>query len=376
MFLKSIKESYQPIDYLVSKIGDAIPFKFRMEFEILPSDRRPLKKQQKILRKVFKHHKPPIVIEEHIGTGGFADVYSATSEYNGVKDFAIKILREDLLRIRKGKQFKYDQEQMRVKEVKQRFKNESYVQWDLSKSVSENVANSVVPVYDHGEFDSNNQFRFILMERMGMTLRDYINESKEQHYGKSPLCRCRIMSKIAEKISNVHTEGIFHRDIKPENILFPRTKSPKELCNHCSGENQCDIDVRIGDFGTVRWIKSYTDKYDAVIIGSQFYLSPEQFFNPKTIDKRTDIYSFGVICYELLYGSHPKDISDTTSNLLEKLACQEITPRTPPTGFEQLHQIILKCMNDRWSRYQTMEEALNDLNKFISDKDKEKVTTT
>ncbi|KMQ52956.1 serine/threonine protein kinase [Chitinispirillum alkaliphilum] len=366
MFLfRNSGKNRQSLDSIVSKIGYVIPKKLRVDSYILPNETGSIKRRHKILKKVFQQHKPPIFIGRHMGSGGFAEVYSATSDYDGVQDFAIKILREDLLQIRKGKQYNPTEEEMRVKEVKKRFKNESYVQWDLSKNVSDNIANSVVPVYDHGEFDSKHEFRFILMERMDMTLRNYIKDSHESP--DTPRCKIQLMIKIAEKLSNVHKEGIFHRDIKPENILFSKGKSPRSVCRDCDGKS-CGLDVRIGDFGTVRWMKSYTDKYDAVIIGSQFYMSPEQILNPKNMDKRTDIYSFGIICYELLHRVHPKNLDEHSSNFLEKLAYEKPRERTPPQGYELLQKIINKCMNERWSRYQNMEELLCDLRGFLKEK--------
>ncbi len=360
------KESRQSFDEIVSKIGDVIPLKFKIDF--FGNHHNKLDKRHKTLKKVFRHHKPPIYIGRHMGSGGFAQVFSATSDYDGIHDFAIKILREDLLEIRKGKQYNRFEEEMRVKEVKQRFKNESYVQWDLSKNVSEKIAHSVVPVYDHGEFDSKHEFRFILMERMDMALRDYFNFAKDETYPTiRPMCKVYLMIKIAEKLSSVHAEGIFHRDIKPENILFTKSNSPRTVCGECKGGNSCRLDVRIADFGTVRWVKSYTDKYDAVIIGSQFYMSPEQILNPKNMDKSTDIYSFGVVCYELLYGAHPKNIDQNSSHFLEKLAYEKPQKRTPPQGLEKVNDIINKCMSQRRSRYQDMEEVLKDLKSFAEE---------
>lgn len=361
-------ENHHTIDKVVTRLGEAIPLHFRLKVEYWPNQKTSIAARRNILRSVFRHHNPPIMIGRHIGSGGFADVFTATSDYEGVTDFAIKILQNDFLEIRKGKQFSRFDEEMRVKEFKQRFKNESYVQWDLSQSVKESVANSVVRVYDHGEFDSINNFRFILMERMDLTLRDYINNINAVSSEKELLCHAVIMTRIAEKIANVHQEGIFHRDIKPENILFPKGKSPRTLCPNCDKEFQCHIDVRIGDFGTVRWEKSYSDKFDAVIIGSQLYMSPEQIFNPKTIDKRTDIYSFGVICYEMLYGQHPKNVNQNTPDFLEKLAIEPAMDQIPPPGFGPLHDIISKCMLDRRSRYQSMTQVLHELNEFLLSK--------
>lgn len=313
--------------------------------------------QEKVhrIRSTFKKHKPQIIIEKHVGSGGFADVFLARSDYDGVKDFAIKILRNELLEIRKGNGFKEEDEEMRAKDVTKRFSNESYVQWALSKSLSDSVADSVVKVYDHGVFDSENCFRFILMEQMGATLRDYIHQYKDEYNSQALLMqKFKIIKNIADIINNVHHEGIFHRDIKPENILFTREAIEFKMSDE-------KTNVKLADFGTVRWVKSYNDKYDGIIIGSQFYLSPEQIFSPGKLDLRTDIYSFGVVCYELLYGVHPKNISEETTDIILKLARAKPMPQTPPINFEGLYDIIFKCMNDIRSRYQSMEEVVREL---------------
>jgi serine/threonine-protein kinase len=165
------------------------------------------------------------------------------------------------------------------------------------------------------------------------------------------------MEVIAWNIDSIHQEGIFHRDIKPENILFPR--NPLLV-----GSQERRIAVKMGDFGTVRWVNSFTDKYDAVIIGSQCYMSPEQIHNPRHLDPRTDIYSFGVVCYELLYGMHPKNVNSDTSNLLEKLVMAKPVRRRPPVGFEGLNDIIFKCMRSKHRRHQSMHEVVQELHAF------------
>jgi serine/threonine-protein kinase len=103
-----------------------------------------------------------------------------------------------------------------------------------------------------------------------------------------------------------------------------------------------------------------------VIIGSQFYMSPEQIFHPGHIDERTDIYSFGVVCYELLYGHHPKNIDRNTPDVLKRIAMEKPVRRTPPPGFEKLNEIIFTCMADLKKRYQTMQAVLDDLREFCS----------
>jgi serine/threonine protein kinase len=358
------------MDLLVGKIGNRIsrnPFRITMQVFSRPADGRTLNRQFERIRETFKKHKPPIIIGEHIGSGGFADVFKAMSSYDGVTDFAIKILRSDLLTLRRGQDYNPLEEEMRVKDMKKRFTNESYVQWDLSKSLSDTVSSSVVRVFDFGEFDSRQNFRFILMEQMGRTLRHFLNDKNNMVESWDMLLyKTRVMLTIAEIISNVHTEGIFHRDIKPENILFPRNYVPPTLG---SGDlwrkgGNSKIELKLADFGTVRWVKSYTAKYDAVIIGSQFYMSPEQIYNPETIDVRTDIYSFGIVCYELLFGAHPKNINKNTTNVLVKLAREKPIFKDPPKGFEGLSDIIAKCMDEINDRYQSMEQVARELKSF------------
>lgn len=358
--LEKIKESYQSIDGLVSRLGDRLPIRLRVE--TVP--RRDMEARCEQVRTCFAAYEPSIVVGEYLGTGGFADVFTATSEYEGVRHFALKVLRSDLLELRRDRD--RNREEMRVKEVKKRFTNEAFVQWHLSKSVAEEVTRSVVKVYDHGEFDSTLRFRFILMERMASTLRDFVND-KENTIADPELLKYKalLMLRVAQIICAVHKQGIFHRDVKPENILFPRQQLPYFVSTlHTLEEALRQIEVKLGDFGTVRWVRSYGDQYDGVIVGSQYYMSPEQIYDPEHLDLRTDIYSFGIVCYELLYGHHPKAVRAETDNFLEKLAKQEPAPRTPPREYEGLHEIILGCMRSRYRRFQTMDEVVSRLAGF------------
>ncbi len=368
MIKTGIMKGYQSIDDIMSKIGQSLPINFDIvERRITKAG---LQKYIEEARAAFVYHKPPIVFQDHIGTGGFAHVFTAWSSYEGVNDFAVKILRSDLLKPRKGPGHTLDIEQMRIKDFKKRFTNESYVQWHLSKNLSEPVAKGVVHVYDHGEFHTKYGYHFILMERMGDTLRSLLNECRvAENSRKNLIFKTALLTKIASIIQNVHAEGVFHRDIKPENILFKIGFEPEKFdpdtCYERDGVP--DIGVKLGDFGTVRWIKSYTEKYDGIIIGSQYYMSPEQVFAPKTLDQRTDIYSFGVVAYELLFGSHPKVKKAVTKSNLVTLAKRKPTYRTPPEGFDKLGEIIYKCMSDLADRYQTMDMVVDDLREVLAE---------
>jgi hypothetical protein len=130
------------------------PFRFSIELVSRPLAKRNAALVLGDIRKTFLKHTLPIRLHSYLGSGGFADVFSATSDYNGVCEFAIKILRSELMRPRTGGKYDRDREEMRVKDIKKRFTNESYVQWSLSQNLSDRVSESVVKVFDHGEFDT------------------------------------------------------------------------------------------------------------------------------------------------------------------------------------------------------------------------------
>jgi eukaryotic-like serine/threonine-protein kinase len=350
-------------------LGKMFPLKLTFDSILWTSAQTRKKNRIERLKATFKRHQPPILIGDFIGSGGFAEVYKAVSNYNGVTKFAIKILRTDLLGTRKGSGKNSAIEEMRIKDIKKRFTNESYVQWDLSQSLSERVSQSVVRVFDHGEFDNHHHYRFILMERMGSTLRDFmVDEINSKNSVELNIYKAMLMTKIADLIHNIHSEGIIHRDIKPENIFFCRDDETAAPISNRSTRRKYDLAIRVklGDFGTVRWVRTYSNRFDGVIIGSQWYLSPEQILSPDRLDIRTDIYSFGIICYELLFNTFPKIVNPKTDNILEKLVHANPVQRTPPPKFEPLSEIIFKCLEkDLEKRYQSMEEVVRDLRLFL-----------
>lgn len=369
MITTAIQRSQRQLDGIVARIGRRFAVRQAVMRPTRHADEPRLSRVFDRIRRTFARHGPPILVGRHIGTGGFADVFFAESDYEGETRFAIKVLRSDLLRVRPAPGESRADEEMRIKEVKRRFSNEAYIQWHLSKSLSERVARSVVKVYDHGEFDTEEEFRFILMERMGSTLRHFL--SVPANFGDDPdllLYKAVLMAKIADIVRNVHNEGVFHRDIKPENILFPIVPVGDDTAMTDTPAKRCArmIQVKLADFGTVRWVRSYGDSFDGIIIGSQFYMSPEQIFHPQRLDVRTDIYSFGLICYELLHGVHAKAIDRERPEPVDVIARKRPVRRPAPPGFEPLNDIIMTCLAELDKRYQTMGEVVDDLRAFTA----------
>ena len=256
------------------------PFRLSIEAVSRPSAKKHAGEKLAEIKKTFIKHQPPIVIGDYIGSGGFSDVFSATSDYNGVRDFAIKILRGGLMVPRRGKSFTPANEEMRIKDIKKRFTNESYVQWDLSQHLSDLVSQSVVKVYDHGEFDTRRRYRFILMERMQSTLRDFIkNKNNYLNDSHSLKHKALLMTKIADIIFNVHQEGIFHRDIKPENILV----------------EEGTLEPKLNDFSAVRATNIH-DPGSYRIVGETAGYSPTDILGPVyedlPINPAWDIHAF------------------------------------------------------------------------------------
>lgn len=258
-------------------------------------------------------------IQELIGAGGMANVYKAVDRIDGsIK--AVKILREEFL----------DNE-----ELVRRFKNESKAIGLLSHP-------NIVKVFDVNFSDS---IQYIVMEYLdGITLKQYIDHQKKLTWKDT----VHFTTQILRALQHAHDRGIVHRDIKPQNIMM--------LSNG---------DIKVTDFGIARFSRSETRTITDKAIGSVHYISPEQAKGDIT-DAKADIYSVGVMMYEMLTGKLPfvsnsavsvaiKQISDTPKSL------REIDENIP----EGLEEITLKAMaKDPAKRYQSAAQMLRDIEDF------------
>ncbi|MCI1994488.1 MAG: Stk1 family PASTA domain-containing Ser/Thr kinase [Clostridium luticellarii] len=256
---------------------------------------------------------------EKIGEGGMAVVYRATDHLLN-RNVAVKVLKE---------QFSSDSEFV------QKFKREATAAASLSD-------NNIVNIYDVGTQDDIN---YIVMEYVsGKTLKQIIKEEVRIPSEKT----IEIAIQIAKAIKCAHKNNIIHRDIKPHNILVTE-----------------DGIVKVTDFGIAKASNSVTITNSNKIMGSAHYFSPEQ-AKGSFVDFRTDIYSLGIVMYEMVTGRVPYDAESPVSIALKHI--QE--PVVPPIKLnenvpESLNKLILKAVEkEPIKRYQTMEDMLVDLKKI------------
>jgi len=262
-------------------------------------------------------------LTEKIGCGGMAIVYKAKCLYLN-RYVAIKVLRPELV----------DDEEFVL-----RFKRESQSVAGLSHP-------NVVNVYDVGE---DNSIYYIVMEYIkGCTLKEYIKAHGRIEISKA----VAIGIKVACAIKYAHDNGIVHRDIKPQNILI--------------GD---DGTVKVADFGIARTTQSTTiTTSGSNVLGSVHYFSPEQ-AKGSYVDAKSDIYSFGVVLYEMLTGAVPFQGESAVSIALKHINEKMKSPiELNPDVTSNLQIIIEKCVEkDPRNRYKDVEHLLNDLEQVEED---------
>lgn len=262
-------------------------------------------------------------IQELIGVGGMAYVYKA---YDIIDDrtVAIKILKEEFL----GNQ-----------DFMRRFKNES-------KAIAMLDHPNIVKVYSVSFGD---RMQYIVMEYIdGITLKEYLDR---QTGGVSWKEAIHFTAQILKALHHAHENGIIHRDIKPQNIMLLR-----------------DGTIKVTDFGIARFSHSETRTMTDKAIGSVHYIAPEQARGELT-DGKTDIYSVGVMLYEMITGQLPFEADNAVSVAIMQLQTDPKPPReinpAIPIGLEE---ITLKAMQKNpQQRYQSAREMLVDLDAFRRD---------
>ncbi|MCR3956104.1 MAG: Stk1 family PASTA domain-containing Ser/Thr kinase [Gudongella sp.] len=263
-------------------------------------------------------------IIEQIGSGGMAFVYKAKCHLLD-RFVAIKVLKEE---------FTEDEDFIR------KFRRESQAAASLSHP-------NILNIYDVGSEEQNDKkIHYIVMEYIkGKTLKEVIVDNDKLKVDQS----LYYASQIAEALSNAHKNHIIHRDIKPHNIMVTE-----------------DNRVKVTDFGIARAVTSSTITTTSSVLGSVHYFSPEQARGGYT-DEKSDIYSLGIVMYEMMTGKVPFN-GDTPIGVALKHVQEEIVP--PADASEdipkEVNDIIMKCVMKRQSdRYQNVDELLRDLRAYI-----------
>jgi len=258
-------------------------------------------------------------IKEIIGVGGMAYVYKA---YDNIDDrvVAVKILKEEFLA---------------NEEFTRRFKNES-------KAIAILSHPNIVRVYD---VSFGEKLQYIVMEYIdGITLKEYIDQKKVIPWKET----VHFTVQVLRALQHAHDKGIIHRDIKPQNIMLTS-----------------DGTIKVTDFGIAQFSRNEIRTDGERAIGSVHYISPEQASGGIT-DEKADIYSLGVMLYEMLTGKLPFEADNAVSVAIMQMQSTPAMPREINESIpEGLEEITMKAMQkDPSKRYQSAAEMLYDIDEF------------
>ena len=260
-------------------------------------------------------------ILELIGRGGMANVYKAKC-HRLDRLVAVKILHSDLAQ---------------NADFRRRFMDESRAVAQLSHP-------NIVSVYD---VSCSDDVDYIVMELIdGVTLKQYMERRGQMDWREA----LHFITQIMRGLSHAHSRGIIHRDIKPQNIMVLR-----------------DGSVKVADFG-IACLANQGQTLTQEALGSVHYISPEQARGDR-IDARSDIYSAGVVLYEMLTGRLPFEGDSAVSVAIQHLSSVPLAPRDiDPSIPEPLELICMKAMNsDPNKRYASADAMIEDLEKFRRD---------
>lgn len=256
-------------------------------------------------------------ITDEIANGGMAEVYRAFDETEK-RDVAIKLIK---------KEFCEDREYIR------RFEREVNAVLSLDHP-------NIVRAYDFGVYDGRNYLVMELVE--GYTLKEYLENRGKLRPKEAAYISCKVL----DALSCAHKNGYVHRDVKPQNVLISN-----------------DNEIKLTDFGIAKSRQRVTNTFDSTkIIGSVEYMAPEQ-VNGEDVTEKSDLYSVGIMLYEMLTGEPPFD-GDLAVNIAMQHIKQPVTPphEIDPRISRALSDVVLKATaKDRTARYDSASEMKRDI---------------
>lgn len=261
-------------------------------------------------------------ITEMIGVGGMANVYRGRDIMEN-RTVAVKILKSE-----------YSENE----EFVRRFRNES-------KAIAVLSHPNIVKIYDVGY---ENNMQYIVMEYIdGITLKEYIEQQNKLKWRDC----VHFTIQILRALQLAHDRGIVHRDIKPQNVML-----------------LSDGSIKVMDFGIARFSREVENNANEKTMGSVHYVSPEQAAGART-DERSDIYSVGVMMYEMLTGVKPFNGDTPVAVALKHMHEQPVPPsKHNPDIYPGLEEIILHAMEkDPAKRYQSASGMIRDIEAFKTD---------
>src|SRR5688500_2013680 len=257
-------------------------------------------------------------LEGEIGRGGKAVVYRAR-DLRLDRQVAIKVLPPELA---------YDPA------IRTRFTREAQTSARLSHA-------HIVPIYDVGERDG--LAYFAMAHVGGGNLAALLAREPRQPASEVR----RLVCQIAAALAYAHLRGVIHRDIKPDNILL----------DHDGGR------AMVTDFGIARAIEAGRLTLTGVAVGTPTYMSPEQAVGEREVDGRSDVYSLGVLAYQMLTGRVPFSAGNSVALLMKHVnehprPIAELRPETPKGLRETIERALAKAPEDRWPMAATLRDAL------------------